>query len=158
MGRLRNKADGLGFPKPGTQVRFTDGPHGSRVKYLDKTVYVCSYEPSSDRGIVVNSEPGKVHGNYCTHWEEVSVLDTLTDEQKKEISQQALDAASNRGYCDETKNILQDLGLPTSFPKKRIVTVEFEVEEDPHYKFSVNRIEYASTTGHVRVLGIKEVL
>lgn len=160
MGKIRSLADGDVCPKAGTQVIFRKGRYGTATDnaLYGKTVYVTAH-PGTDRCIVVDTDPGSYHGTYCAEWEEVNpvnnVLDSLSDEEKQALARAALDAAERRGYCEETKNILSDLGLPTG--RKRTVTVEIEVEENDGYHFSVQNLNYDSTSGNVKVLNKQEV-
>lgn len=137
MNKVYFAKDGI-FPETDTKVRVFDPAYSGFSK--GDEVFVASYtwDDQNDRarreeGIVVSSEKGR-HGNWITAWELVDAdLSDLTDKQKQEITDKALDAAKKRGYCEETQNILRDLGLPTQRSlKTETITIEVEVTHAAH--------------------------
>lgn len=107
MGKLRNKDDGLGWPEADTRVRVKQG-----TAYKGQIVYVTRHPASKRDGIVVSNRPGEYHGHYATEWEELGVIDNLTNKQRQELANEAWKAAEAHGYCKEAKNVLNSLGLP----------------------------------------------
>lgn len=82
----------------------------------------------------------------------------LTEEQRQAVATAALEAAKKRGYCDETKKVLRDLGLPTEVQNKTIkalVELEFEVPNNGHSVIvSTERLSYHSQSGLGKLVGV----
>lgn len=74
-----------------------------------------------------------------------NVLDTLSDEVKKELIASAMEAADTLGYCDETYRVLEHIGfdIPTSTVE---VTVSASID-----------IPYGQTTDGLNILSLEFV-
>ena len=71
------------------------------------------------------------------------MFDGISTDIKQEITDNALQAASIRGYCDETKKILSDLGFPTESSKKtHKIVVEIEYTLKPGHVFVPSNLQY----------------
>lgn len=84
-------------------------------------------------------------GNYICEYEIVqeNCLDRLTESERQKVTDAVLDAATKRGYCDETKKILSDLGLPTERTlQTEKITVEIEYTVKPGYTFVSSNLLY----------------
>src|SRR3954468_9108119 len=103
-------------PCANTKVRITKC-NNTDLFPVGSMAYVAEYSDDNPEGpLVINKEPGQYHGQFVSYlgieFEIANPFD-LSDEQVNEIVKAALTAAGQRGYCDETENILRDLGLPT---------------------------------------------
>ncbi len=121
-------------PSKGTKIRPT-AFYGDKTDGLGTICVVTGYDPDHMHGVAVRSLNNESDGYgfaYATEWEPVGVLDSLTDDQRRELAKAARASAKARGYCDETNKVLNDLGL--NLKTKRKVTIEFEVEESDNGK------------------------
>jgi hypothetical protein len=73
----------------------------------------------------------------------MSVLDELTVNQKKELAKLALESASELGYCSESRNVIENMGLINSddLRVKKVVTLEVEIEYDFGHELDSDQFE-----------------
>ncbi len=126
-------------PKPGTKVLPLNGA------YKGQEVYVTNFKHTRDSDwIAIHPDPDfQGGGSVCYNWEVIGTpFDLMSDADKATISKMVLAAATKRGYCDETKNVLADLGLPTKVPTRKKVTVEIEYDIEDGYTFGASNLLY----------------
>jgi hypothetical protein len=146
----------MDMPKPDTKVRVKvmSSEKGKRLFPNGAIAYVSSYKDSYyDFRIAVNKYPGNDGGYWCTEWEALEGIDGMSDQDKQELTDLALAAATRRGYCNETKNILADIGLPTT-PTAETKTVRVDITytvRDGH-DFETELLKYDGFVNGTRVL------
>ncbi len=145
MGKIQT----FGFapaPAVGTRVKYVSAPGGGEVSDLtNKAGTVVRLDEFEDRrrGIGFKAD-GMFSARVCESWEllDPNPLASLTDEEKMQVAALALNSAKAHGYCNETKKVLADLGLPTRVKAKRTVLVEIDVEEESGYVFRPELLSY----------------
>lgn len=91
---------------------------------------------------------------------DVNVIALLSNSQKEALAKQALEVAGKHGYCEETKNVLRDLGLPVKDTKQITYNVDltFELPNNGHIIFTsdlLSRLSYHSQSGLASLVGAK---
>jgi hypothetical protein len=150
----------MNMPKTNAKVRVKamSSFNGRNLFPVGTIAYVSSHKGSYENGsrIPVSMGPNDRFGYYwCTDWEVVDGIDAMSGEDKQELTDRALAAATKRGYCNETKNILADIGLPTeSSVETKTVTVKVTYTVRNGYTFDPGYLKYDDSYNGPKVIEI----